>query len=1003
MSQADELLDSLAEPEVVTYSVDPNTEPHIVVNADRTVTVPEELKHIAVQGEHNIETVTFDCPRYWDGHDLSQMIMRIVFRRPDGHSEPHLVENLRVDDADTNTIHFDWTISGNVTLVKGSISFTVCAKLSNAEGVREREWHTRLNQDLVIDEGLECSGEEIVEQNPDIIEAILVQLDDLKNSGGVSDEQVANAVEIYMAEHPVEGGIDEQEVRDIVDEYLAENPPASNPDSGENQDYAALTNKPKINGVELSGNKTAAELGIDGTTDEQVSSAVNAWLNDHPEATSTVENNSLDIGKFTEVGGYFDYGAHGPRKPFAVNSNGVHADGECVYIPVKVGETYSVRVEAGYDTALEFSHRYAVGFDTSGAKIWSKAIADSYWVRYTPDQDGYLAVTLAYNGASTIVHIYKDTFNRNSYSANAHPSYLDGLFGLPIKPHPEHDAYMQERIQQINHKLNFKGYITDEQLEWLTDAEKYDCYIYIGSKPHVIYDDVIEIGDLCWSLGDNARWKKIKLPNPVELQLNAVTHCDICIVGGGAAGVAAAYALKDSGYHVVLVEQLSSLGGTHTNAGVLQLLASPAPDFLRDICEEAVTEGYAKWHTSNHSIGSDEESAFTKLWRGGSVNTSKTNSQWGNALNTNPWYMSKRYYTDLAPTIDVRCNRKFVEAQETDGVIESITCEHLLAGGKETIYAHYFIDCSADGVLARNGKELDEDFYIGSDAKALYNEAALPEGFVGSHYDINSLEPSYLYRAVKADNVESYAKPDFRPVDGVTGHKNNAWKIPLIANCKQWDGNAGVDYHQISATVVSPDHYAKLTAADYVDRGYDYTYAKGTNNAKAHFAVNFNVGAQTLYMGIMPLLAMRETYRVKCDRMLMQSDVETPATSANMAEGHYIALSSWYADFHGSTGVNTGSIAFPGVFGIPYECTIPVDRKNMLIACRGFGASHIAASAARLTKTMMSLGWAAGKAIAQARAGWLDDMRNVDVAQLQADCGVLDQMADIEQYFTFGE
>ena len=774
-------------------------------------------------------------------------------------------------------------------------------------------------------------------------------------------------------------------------------------DSGQNaNDYAALNNKPSINGVELSGNKTAAELGIEGATDEQVSSAVNAWLNDHPDATSTVENNSLDIGKFTEVGGYYDYGAHGPRKAFAVNSNGAQADGECVYVPVKMGETYSIRVAAGYGTALEFNYRYAVGFDASGAKIWSKAIADSYWVQYTPDQDGYLAVNLAYNGASTIVHIYKDTFKRNSYSANVHPSYLDSLFGLPIKPNPEHDAYMQERIKQINHKLNFKGYITDEQLEWLTDAEKYDCYIYIGSKPHVIYDDIIEIGDLCWSLGENARWKKIKLPNPVELQLKAVTHCDICIVGGGAAGVAAAYALRDSGYHVVLVEQLSSLGGTHTNAGVLQLLASPAPDFLRDICEEAVTEGYAKWHTSNHSIGSDEESAFTKLWRGGSVNTSKTNSQWGNALNTNPWYMSKRYYTDLAPTIDVRCNRKFVEAQETDGVIESITCEHLLAGGKETIYAHYFIDCSADGVLARNGKELDEDFYIGSDAKALYNEAALPEGFVGSHYDINSLEPTYMYRSFKKDNIEEYPDPEYRPVEGITGGANNQWEVPMVSNCKQWEGNAGVDYHKVGATIVSPDYYAKLTAADYVDRGYDYTYAKGVNNAKAHYPVKFSRAANTLYMGIMPLLAMRETYRIKCDRMLVQSDVETLATSANMAEGHYIALSSWYADFHGSTGVNTGSIAFPGVFGIPYESTIPVGRKNLLVACRGFGASHIAASAARLTKTMMSLGWAAGKAVAQARAGWLDDMRSVDVAQLQTDCGVVEQVADIEQWFTFG-
>lgn len=185
MSQAEELLNSLPECNVTTASIDPATEPHIVINADKTISVPEALKHIAVQGDHNIETVTFDCPRYWDGHDLSTMIMRIVYQRPDGYRAPHPVENMRVNETDTNVIHFDWTISGNVTLKKGNIAFMVCAKLSNIEGVREREWHSRLNRDLIVDEGMECSGDEIVEQNPDILESILVRLSTI-------DEYMAN-------------------------------------------------------------------------------------------------------------------------------------------------------------------------------------------------------------------------------------------------------------------------------------------------------------------------------------------------------------------------------------------------------------------------------------------------------------------------------------------------------------------------------------------------------------------------------------------------------------------------------------------------------------------------------------------------------------------------------------------------------------------------------------------------------------------------------------------
>lgn len=55
--------------------------------------------------------------------------------------------------------------------------------------------------------------------------------------------------------------------------------------SGENvTDYTALTNKPRINGVELSGNKTAEELGITALTDEQVRTALNGYIADNPDA-----------------------------------------------------------------------------------------------------------------------------------------------------------------------------------------------------------------------------------------------------------------------------------------------------------------------------------------------------------------------------------------------------------------------------------------------------------------------------------------------------------------------------------------------------------------------------------------------------------------------------------------------------------------------------------------------------------------------------------------------
>lgn len=179
MSQAEELLNSLAEieEELAHYS---NNGFHIVVNADRTITVPNELKSIAVQYDNNVETVTFDCPRYWDEHDFSTMNIYINYRCPDGHRGRYPVKNLYVDDENNEIIHFDWTISNDVTMVSGKLSFLVCAK--NTETDALPHWNSRMNQDLTIEPGMEIYDEGTVKQNPELIESMLTRLDNLETA-----------------------------------------------------------------------------------------------------------------------------------------------------------------------------------------------------------------------------------------------------------------------------------------------------------------------------------------------------------------------------------------------------------------------------------------------------------------------------------------------------------------------------------------------------------------------------------------------------------------------------------------------------------------------------------------------------------------------------------------------------------------------------------------------------------------------------------------------------
>ena len=159
-------------------------EPHIVVGRDRVISLPACFKNpncFAVQFDHNIETVTFDCPRYWDEHDLTTLAIFVVYQRADGHKEPCLCKNVRVNENDENLIHFDWTISQNVTGAAGKLSFILCAKKTDEDGLLKNCWHSLLNEEATIAPSIE--GEEhTVELEPDILTDMLLRLQSIEDS-----------------------------------------------------------------------------------------------------------------------------------------------------------------------------------------------------------------------------------------------------------------------------------------------------------------------------------------------------------------------------------------------------------------------------------------------------------------------------------------------------------------------------------------------------------------------------------------------------------------------------------------------------------------------------------------------------------------------------------------------------------------------------------------------------------------------------------------------------
>lgn len=217
MSLADELLEDLATDIAERGGAG---EGHFVIGIDRYIAVPEDLKKIAVQYDHNIETVTFDCPRYWDGHDMSLMRVYVNYLRADDAQGCDLCTNVVVDETYDDIMHFDWTITGDLTEVDGPITFLVCVKKVGENLTEENHWNSELNTDCYVSPGLECETK-VVEHYPGIITALLSRMDYVEEIA--TPETMQNYVRDYLDKNPDTPDI----IRNYLYNYMATNYPTT--------------------------------------------------------------------------------------------------------------------------------------------------------------------------------------------------------------------------------------------------------------------------------------------------------------------------------------------------------------------------------------------------------------------------------------------------------------------------------------------------------------------------------------------------------------------------------------------------------------------------------------------------------------------------------------------------------------------------------------------------------------------------------------------------------
>ena len=532
----------------------------------------------------------------------------------------------------------------------------------------------------------------------------------------------------------------------------------------------------------------------------------------------------------------------------------------------------------------------------------------------------------------------------------------------------------------------------------LERGEDGDWYIYAYRNDLAIKNAIATYGDIIYRKSSTTY---LVIKNPIKwgnYKTIPQSTYDVVIVGGGAGGIGAAYSLIESGLKVLLVDKMSGLGGTHTQAGLCSLISSPVGDWFKEVCREGFACSAVRFATFSSEFGT--LTTFDDYWNAALATNPNTRATMLTVANPN--WLSKKYHDDLvAGGIDIRYRRKFLRHNDANGKISSLVFLNEITGIEEKVFAKCVIDCTGDVYVGRYNRTIDEDYYIGSDPYTLYNEPAASNISEGSHYDINTCEIMYQYGThgtgnitndfVPFTNSDEYADKsvDFKPIDGVTNKHNSGLDNYYYADPNGFTANPfsnGAVFPKYSA-IVSPDYYCGLTKEMFVDYGEERLHEIARDYAKAHYLIKYK-NTSTYFIGEFPLLAIREGYRMKCEYMVTQEDVEDTITNENYAEKKIVALSSWYADIHQNTKVNVNAIQNTYKNGIPYLAMVPTSYKNLLIACRGYGASHIGLSGIRLIKTMMSLGYAAGYAAKQYVTENLMDMRNVDVAQLQSDIGI---------------
>ena len=401
-------------------------------------------------------------------------------------------------------------------------------------------------------------------------------------------------------------------------------------------------------------------------------------------------------------------------------------------------------------------------------------------------------------------------------------------------------------------------------------------------------------------------------------------NTDLCVVGGGIAGLCCAVSAARHGIKTVLVHDRPVLGG-NASSEIRMWVCGANGKGVREtgIVEELMLENY--YRNPQHSY-----------------------SVWDTVL-----YETAMKEQNLTLLLNSSC----LDAKTENNTIISIKAWQSNAETFHVVYAKYFADCSGDSILAPlSGAK----YMYGRESKSDFNETIPPDTA-----DKKTMGMSCLFQLRQTDHKTEFVKPDWAytyETDDDLPYKdhdieNNFWWIEI-----------GGEWDCIHDTDKCRDELLKIAYGVW-----DHMKNKGE-----HGVDNFELD----WVGFLP--GKRESRRYVGKHVMTQNDVEAEGRFDDMvAYAGWTMDDHFPQGFYYRDGHPTIYHPAPSPWGIPLSALVSENISNLVFAGRNISVTHAALSSSRVMATCGVIGEALGIAVSQAvKCGCA--VESVDIKKLQA-------------------